>query len=312
MRFNKWLIWLPVFIICLPFNAAALDADEEDTLYRLPMAEVQEVAIQWMEQNGFQVYRYPSPMGPRLELTAEKGTVGFELILKPQSPLATRARFQSRSNQATDYISALKTHLNGYLSHPSSHSDMTPPSIPAHVRAFQNSVVCIYARDADGDFQLSGFVLDSKGFIICTAHDLKAGHEVRVIGREGREINGRVVRIDWKRDLAMIRTDESIGNAVPLQNGRYLLQNGDALFAVTCPINGDSGIQPGFLDGPPRRVQGLPLWQVLMHIEHGSSGSPVFDSQGRLAAIVKGRYRGTDSVGFLIPFETLLHFLGKY
>ena len=34
-----------------------------------------------------------------------------------------------------------------------------------------------------------------------------------------------------------------------------------------------------------------------------------FDSQGNLAAVVKGRYRGTDSVGFLIPFETISEFL---
>ena len=56
----------------------------------------------------------------------------------------------------------------------------------------------------------------------------------------------------------------------------------------------------------------MPLWQVRMKINHGSSGSPVFDSQGRLAAIVKGRFRGTESIGFLIPFESILQFLEKY
>jgi serine protease Do len=59
-------------------------------------------------------------------------------------------------------------------------------------------------------------------------------------------------------------------------------------------------------------VNGLPLWQARIHIDPGSSGSPVFDGHGRLTAIVKGRYRGTNSIGFLIPFETLLHFLEKY
>ena len=56
----------------------------------------------------------------------------------------------------------------------------------------------------------------------------------------------------------------------------------------------------------------MPLWQAQMNIHHGSSGSPVFDGQGRMAAMVKGRYRGTDSIGFLIPFEMILQFLGKY
>jgi serine protease Do len=45
-----------------------------------------------------------------------------------------------------------------------------------------------------------------------------------------------------------------------------------------------------------------------MEIYPGSSGSPVFDGEGNLVAVVKGRHRGTDSVGFLIPFETIVEF----
>ena len=90
-----------------------------------------------------------------------------------------------------------------------------------------------------------------------------------------------------------------------------MLQNGDRLFAITCPNGGVATIEPGFLDGPSRRVDGIPLWQVRMHIAPGSSGSPVFDSRGRITAVVKGRFRGTDSVGFLIPFEIILQFLEK-
>jgi len=41
-------------------------------------------------------------------------------------------------------------------------------------------------------------------------------------------------------------------------------------------------------------------------VQSGSSGSPVFDAQGNLVAIVKGRYRGTESVGFLIPLATII------
>jgi serine protease Do len=59
----------------------------------------------------------------------------------------------------------------------------------------------------------------------------------------------------------------------------------------------------------PKRVEDLILWQVQMKIYPGSSGSPVFDGMGKLVGIVTGRYRGTDSVGFLIPFGTLMEFL---
>jgi serine protease Do len=47
-----------------------------------------------------------------------------------------------------------------------------------------------------------------------------------------------------------------------------------------------------------------------MQIRPGSSGSPVFDLGGKLVAVVKGRYRGAESVGFLIPYASLMKFLG--
>jgi serine protease Do len=56
-------------------------------------------------------------------------------------------------------------------------------------------------------------------------------------------------------------------------------------------------------------VDKLTYWQVNMEIHPGSSGSPVFDVQGNLVGIVKGRYRGTKSIGFLIPLETIIAFV---
>ena len=53
------------------------------------------------------------------------------------------------------------------------------------------------------------------------------------------------------------------------------------------------------------------LWQVNMRIHPGSSGSPVFDLEGNLVAMVKGRYRGAETVGFLIPFASLMEFIGN-
>ena len=48
---------------------------------------------------------------------------------------------------------------------------------------------------------------------------------------------------------------------------------------------------------------------LVKDIYPGSSGSPVFDNQGRLVGMVKGRYRGTTTVGFVTPLETIVAFL---
>ena len=84
---------------------------------------------------------------------------------------------------------------------------------------------------------------------------------------------------------------------------------GERVFSIGCPNNLWGTLSPGTINGPPRLVNVRPLWQVEMNIYPGSSGSPVFDAQGQLVAMVKGRYRGTSTVGFLTPLETMIAFL---
>jgi len=214
--------------------------------------------------------------------------------------------------EGSGQMEALRQYLKGYIELPADLTKSSHPMVPDMVRRQIHAVVCIYSNIKQQDIQFTGFIIDRKGWVVCTAHDLKPEQYVTVVMSDGKEIGGHVVKHDPGRDLSLIRTETALPNDVPLRDGRFLLRNGDELFAVTCLNSGSGGIQGGFVDGPPRRVNGLALWQARIHIEPGSSGSPVFDAHGRLTAVVKGRYRGTDSIGFLIPFETLLNFLEKY
>ena len=111
------------------------------------------------------------------------------------------------------------------------------------------------------------------------------------------------------RNLALLECPVGDRAFVSLSTGRNLLGMGENIYAIGCPSNLRGTIAPGTIAGPPRLVNDLPLWQVAMDIFPGSSGSPVFDAQGRVMAMVKGRYRGTASVGFLTPMETIIAFL---
>ena len=174
------------------------------------------------------------------------------------------------------------------------------------------AIVCIYAVEKANPLQLSGFCVDRKGLVISAAHGLEMGQAVRLSLIDGRRLNGRVVKLDGERDLCLIQVAEKLPVAIALQNGRYAPDMDETLFALGCPRGEAATIRSGILDGPPRRVDGFPLWQARMRVELGSSGGPVLDHRGRLTAIIKGRYRGTSEVGFLIPFETLVHFMEKY
>lgn len=299
-----------LFSATAPSRAARLNTN--DHIYSIPLTEAEDVVTGYLIQGDFHIYRQMQSNRSVL-LQAERGPNQWQILLKHHSPLATRIQIEVNKGYDDHRLQSFWRHMEGYI-HMSADQSANPAalSIPIEVRDHYHAVVCIYAGELETDLQISGFVVDPNGLIICTGHDLVVRQPVSVRFSDGRVVVGRVVKVDDVRDLALVEVDLWLDISVPLHNGRFMLYNGDRLYAITCPAGGVAGIEAGFLDGPPRRVAGLPLWQARMHIVHGSSGSPVFDSQGRLAAIVKGRFRGTDSVGFLIPFETLLHFLDKY
>lgn len=300
--------WVFMFWVAIPAEATA--TSDGDAVFDMPLVETETIITDWLAQNGYEVYS-ASTGNQQIVLTADKAHNRLEIILSPNSPLATKVRFASQDDSSTT-LQNLRSHLDGYIGMPGGNSGTTGSDVPDVVRSMAASVVCMYSDNNGQEIQFSGFVIDSDGWILCTAHDLILSQKVTIMRDDGHESDGRVVKLDSQRDLALVRASLPFATGVSLRDGRYLLRNGDPLFAVTCPNGRINGIHEGVLDGPPRRVEGFPLWQVRMHIDPGSSGSPVFDHHGRLAAVVKGRYRGTDSIGFLIPFETLLNFLEKY
>ncbi|MBI5895015.1 MAG: trypsin-like peptidase domain-containing protein [Desulfobacterales bacterium] len=310
MKFIGWLCMLLVPAWGLLTHGTAHGADNERTV-SMPVSETEAVITPWLESNGFEVYRVKGDP-QEVHLEADKPGTRWRITLKAHSPLATRISTQEETSQANPPLSAFWEYLEGYVKMPSSTGRRALRATPDQVHSQLNAVVCLFTDRGGTPAQLSGFAIDREGLIVSTAHDLKPGQELSVQFRDGSESTGRVVKLDAYRDLCLIQVPHPLEHVIALRNGRYTPGGDDPLFAVGCPRAGLGEIESGVLDGPPRRVDGLPLWQARMHIEPGSSGSPVFDEHGRLAAVVKGRYRGTNAVGFLIPFETLLHFLESY
>jgi serine protease Do len=310
MKARCFILIFSLIIWTASINWAAVH-DIESRIYKMTATEVEEVVTDWLKNHGFEVVNQ-SRSDQLVDLLAQKDQKQLHILAQRHSPLAARVQIETISGAAQSSAAALQHYLDGYINLPNILLDAEPSSIPALVRSHHKVVVCLFVAGPNEEIQITGVIVDKAGLILCTGHDLGIDESVSILLNDGREIEGRVIKIDRQRDLALIHAETPFDAQVPLRSGRFMLQNGDRLYAITCPSGSIVNIEPGFLDGPPRRVAGMPLWQVQMHIAHGSSGSPVFDSQGRMAAIVKGRFRGTDSVGFLIPFEIILQFLEKY
>ncbi len=244
-------------------------------------------------------------------LTASNDKESWRFTLKPHSPLATEVSVkcvpteQCNRTIEAELFAYLATYVDVALSR--KEDDDQNPSIA--VSSKSESVVCIDADLENEEIQFSGVIIDPEGFIISTAHDLKGVKDISVTLSDGRVFKGHVLKTDLYRDLALIDIKVKLKRSISLRQGRTLLKEGEKLYSIGCPCKQRGVIHGATLIGPPRRMNTLPLWQATMKTLPGSSGSPVFDLQGNLVALVKGRYRGTDSVAFLTPLATILEFL---
>jgi serine protease Do len=278
--------------------------------YPLPVVEAERILSRWLMEEGFEV-SLSSPERGQIRLRAAGKNASWQMVLKPDSPLASsiQAEYFIMGRPDPGRVESLWAFLDAYARGILSGEENLVPGLPPSILSQADSVVCIKAKAGQMEIQSSGFIVDKKGVILSTAHDLEGIQEMAVFLHNGREFQGHPVKRDVHRDLTLIRVKSEFSTEVDLAQGRTFLRDGEKVYAVCYTGERERKILAGTISGPLRRSDNLPLWEVRMDTPRGASGSPVFDVQGNLVSLVKGRYRENHSVGFLIPLGTILEFL---
>jgi serine protease Do len=302
--------WIVSLFLLAIFSCLRAQGKDTFRFYPLPLAELEQIVSRWLVDSDFQVSRTKLDSGKVLLIASnERGACQF--TLKPHSALAAEimATCVLKDRDRGTVEQELWTYLSLYVRHALSGREDDNQDAPLAVSSKSQSVVCIHAKLENEAIQFSGFLIDPEGLIISTAHDLGGVTEINVTLHDGREFQGYLLKTDSYRDLALIDIRVRVNTIISLSKGRNLLRNGERLYSIGCSGTLKGAVHSAVVIDPPRRMNNLPLWQATMKALPGSSGSPVFDLQGNLVGMVKGRYRGTDSVGFFIPLETILEFL---
>lgn len=284
-----------------------------ETVHRfsVPRGELERRVMEWLQSAGYHVRRWSEPMGP-IRLTAVGAAGTIEFWLRPRSPLAAELRGRC-PDDAPDCLAGLWQTLSADAAWvPGDEAQPPVLAIPEAVRAHRFGVVCISARGTDNGIRFTGFLVDPAGLVLTTAHGFTELGDLRVTFPDGREEPARVFRRDSRRDLILLSVRPLADRPVSLTTGRSWIEPGEPVFSIVCSAEGRGRqFHGGTADGPPRMLEQLPVVPLRMEILPGSSGSPVFDAQGRLLGMIKGRFRGTATIGFLIPMDTIMAFLRK-
>lgn len=300
----------------LALAGAPAAARAEGGRWPYPLAETGLVIGRWLERSGFELRRTQLPEGG-VRLEGRRGAQGWFLALRPCSALATRV--ESVSVEPPELARAWEDALRGALVLYTQQGHEAPPlprtPVPAQVLARQLCVVCLLAEGPDGPRQSSGFAVDGEGTVLTTSHGLEGTGRVTVVWPGGGRAEGRPVRTDPENDLTLLRTGPVLGRERPgpyveLRGARLAVEEGTAVYAVGCAVPGESTVREGRLRLPMRRVGTAVLWEVDLPTPVGSSGSPLFDEEGRLTGVVRGRLKADGERGLVIPAEAVLRFLG--
>jgi serine protease Do len=157
----------------------------------------------------------------------------------------------------------------------------------------------------------SGFVVDSKGYIMTNRHVVADADRVQVrFADEDEFIDAKVIGVDEETDLAVVKVDPGSRKlAVARLGNSDGVSVGDWAIAIGSPFGFRESVTVGIISAESREVDGASrafqkFFQTDAAINPGNSGGPLVNTRGEViginTAIVSrtGAYQG---LGFALP-----------
>ena len=165
----------------------------------------------------------------------------------------------------------------------------------------------------------SGFVIDRAGHIVTNYHVIAGAQKVQVSFSGQDQIPATVVGKDPTTDTAVLKIDTHARALTPLPLGDSdAVKVGDSVYAIGNPFGLTRTLTSGLVSAVGRQIfapNGLPVERAIQTdaaINHGNSGGPLLDAQGRVIGVTSQIQTGSNDatsgnvgIGFAIPINTV-------
>ncbi len=163
--------------------------------------------------------------------------------------------------------------------------------------------------------QGSGFVYDRDGTIVTNQHVVGDSSSLSVRFWNGTSYEAELVGTDPSTDLAVLRVDAPASLLAPLALGdSSALDVGDAVAAIGSPFGLEGTLTTGVVSALHRQMTAPNNFTITDSVQtdaainHGNSGGPLLDAQGRVVGVnaqIESDSGGNDGIGFAIPSNTV-------
>jgi serine protease Do len=184
-------------------------------------------------------------------------------------------------------------------------ADRLKPAL-VHVRVRRGTAASKDDSESPGEPRRStgsGFVIDPTGMIVTNAHVVEQAEWIQVRLPDGRRFNGRIVGLDNRVDLALVKIEATNLPALPLGDSNRL-RVGEFVLALGHPFGLEQSVSFGIVSrkGAPLTVAapGFDFIQTDAAINPGNSGGPLVNMAGQVIGVNSMAARN-GSIGFAIP-----------
>lgn len=152
----------------------------------------------------------------------------------------------------------------------------------------------------------SGFLIDTKGYIVTNAHVLKGSGAI-VVNSKGQEFKAIIAHIDQAKDLAILKINDQ--DYEPLKTLPYGIRKtktelGEQVFTLGYPRN-DIVYGEGYLSARTGYNSDTLSYQVQISANPGNSGAPVFNSEGEVIGVLSTRQAQAEGVAFAVKSKNI-------
>jgi len=162
----------------------------------------------------------------------------------------------------------------------------------------------------------SGFIVTPDGYILTNAHVVKDADEVMVKLNDKREFKAKVIGIDLRTDVAVLKVNASnlpkvnIGNPDTIKVGEWVA-------AIGAPFGLENTMTVGIVSAKGRALPQenfVPFIQTDVAINPGNSGGPLFNLKGEVIGInsqIYSRTGGYMGLSFAIPINVAMDVMNQ-
>jgi serine protease Do len=153
----------------------------------------------------------------------------------------------------------------------------------------------------------SGFIVAPEGYVVTNQHVVDHATEVTVTLHDGKRLPAKIVGIDAKTDLALLKVDADEELPYARFGDSDKTRVGDWIVAIGNPFGLGGSATAGIVSARGRDIQSGPyddFFQIDAPINRGNSGGPLFDLSGHVIGINTAIFSpngGNVGIGFAIP-----------